>query len=88
MAGTFKNTLSTPESIGHATYDKLLSYEVDVVNQKCTVRLAKCDSENNILSRRSESFDLTGTDLTTPSNSVFSSAQTAGVTAAGTIAEV
>lgn len=88
MAGTFKNVLSTPESLPSITYDKLLGYEVDVINQRCTVRLAKCDSSDNVISRRTETFDLTGTDLTTPSDSIFASAQAAGKTPAGTISEV
>lgn len=88
MAGTFKNTYTTPETQANVTYDKLLSFEVNVETGRCSCRFAKCDSSNNILSRRSEEFTLSGSDLTTPTNSVFASAKTAGVTPAGTISEV
>lgn len=89
MAGTFKNTLDSAETTADVVEERVISYEVNVTGQTCTIRLAKFDSGDNQIGRqRTETFALTGTDLSTPTTTIFTAAKTAGKTAAGTITEV
>lgn len=88
MAGTFKNTLTAAEEVPDITYEKIVSYEVNVTAGRCRISWHKCDTSDNIISKHSQEFDISGTDLSTPTTTIGNAAKTAGVLQAGTISEV
>ena len=87
MAGTFINTLTSAEEVANITKEKITSFEVHTPSGRCTIRWHKLDSSDNIISKHSQEFTLSGTDLSTPTTTIGDAAKTAGVLQAGTIAE-